>query len=575
MTEGKYNSARGLPLVLSAVLFLLLCLNLFRHISYPLLWNDESYGAMNAVRILEYGYPKVHDDRGNTVFEPPKGYDLELAYSEQGDIQTYFPWGNDYFSVIGVFLSRFANDIYQKTALVRIPFALAALAAILLMMFAIRRLFVDASHYLWVVVCFILMEILSVPFVLHMREARYYSVMVLLQAVIVYIFINHRIAGKKEPGWGYYVGTAFLFFISYHISYPLFYILAASWGVAHTFFLVMSRDLRLHRPGKDDVKRFILDLSPIALSILFILPFELLIFKTYRTAQQLGGTEIFSLRYLGTVGRILNALFMYEWLSVALIPKAGFVALFFFRRQLNEALRNEYSRLFFVSLFLNSIFLIALLSISRSSLVVFSRYVLPFQPVMLLAAVLEGSFFLKWLFASAAMPKIIRWGTVALLLLAAAFTVNMQLPMLRGRIHELRYPYRGPLDFIIPYIKNAYRDPSKLVIAADYESTSYMFYLNARILIGFIPVHLEEDLRHSPDILIYRKLWGQDQTPFRLFLSKDKYSEIAFPVLDYPVNNIPELYLGVGDDMFSHHFSTVYTNDPIYQTSIYIKLGGK
>jgi len=195
--------------------------------------------------------------------------------------------------------------------------------------------------------------------------------------------------------------------------------------------------------------------------------------------------------------------------------------------------------------------------------------------IAVLATVLEGYFFCKFLFSSSIMPGIIRWGTATILLIAAAFTVHMQLPMVRGRIHELRHQYRGPLDFIIPYIRDNYRDPAKLVVAADYESTSYMFYLNSRMLIGFIPLHLEEDLNHSPDILVYRKLWEQDPAPFRWYLSKAEYEEIFFPVLDYPVNNIPELYLGVGNDLFSHHFSTVYTDDPRYRASIFIKVGGR
>lgn len=40
--------------------------SIFRHISYSLIWYDDSYVVMNIVRILQYGYTKVHDG-GNVV----------------------------------------------------------------------------------------------------------------------------------------------------------------------------------------------------------------------------------------------------------------------------------------------------------------------------------------------------------------------------------------------------------------------------------------------------------------------------------------------------------------------------
>jgi hypothetical protein len=43
--------------------------SLFKNISYPLFWADESMAVMGGVRVLEYGYPKVHD--GKNVFDSP------------------------------------------------------------------------------------------------------------------------------------------------------------------------------------------------------------------------------------------------------------------------------------------------------------------------------------------------------------------------------------------------------------------------------------------------------------------------------------------------------------------------
>ena len=106
-----------------------------------------------------------------------------------------------------------------------------------------------------------------------------------------------------------------------------------------------------------------------------------------------------------------------------------------------------------------------------------------------------------------------------------------------------------------------------MIIATDYETYSYMFYLNSRVLIGWIPIHMKKDLEFTPDILIYRKSWGQNSAPFNHYLKKTNYLTVKFPVVDYPVNNIPELYFRT--DPLSHHFNTVYTDNPDMQATIY------
>jgi hypothetical protein len=59
-----------------------------KHLSYPLLWNDEAETAMYAERILEFGYPKVHDGR-NVVFE----LERSRSGSRRGSTPTSAPPG--------------------------------------------------------------------------------------------------------------------------------------------------------------------------------------------------------------------------------------------------------------------------------------------------------------------------------------------------------------------------------------------------------------------------------------------------------------------------------------------------
>jgi putative lipoprotein len=55
----------GAGLALAVALFAGL---LFGRLAWPLLWQDEGETAMFARRVLEYGYPKVHDE-GNVVYQ--------------------------------------------------------------------------------------------------------------------------------------------------------------------------------------------------------------------------------------------------------------------------------------------------------------------------------------------------------------------------------------------------------------------------------------------------------------------------------------------------------------------------
>ena len=111
---------------LSLVLFCLLVFSVFKNISYPLFWADESMTAMGAERVLEYGYPKVHD--GKNVFYDLNHPDKKLGINEKDDAYVGGAgWGQYYYGIIGYKLAETTSDIYFKTALFRATFAFAGL----------------------------------------------------------------------------------------------------------------------------------------------------------------------------------------------------------------------------------------------------------------------------------------------------------------------------------------------------------------------------------------------------------------------------------------------------------------
>src|SRR5450631_199520 len=139
-------------LVIATIIFIT-CL--FKHISYPLMWADESMTAVGAQRVLDYGYPKVHD--GRNVLYDLFHYDRTLGLDKKTDAYIGGAgWAPYYFTAPFVVLSRLASDLYLKTAILRIPFALAGFIGLLLLLWTAIRPFEKRLGRLTLAVLFVL-----------------------------------------------------------------------------------------------------------------------------------------------------------------------------------------------------------------------------------------------------------------------------------------------------------------------------------------------------------------------------------------------------------------------------------
>ncbi len=85
----------------------------------PLLWQDEADTAMFGRRILEYGYPKVHDPR-NTVYGVH--HPLELGVQPLLDAYLGSPWAQYYFAAPAVADSPARRSVGVSAAF-RVPAA--------------------------------------------------------------------------------------------------------------------------------------------------------------------------------------------------------------------------------------------------------------------------------------------------------------------------------------------------------------------------------------------------------------------------------------------------------------------
>ena len=154
------------------------------------------------------------------------------------------------------------------------------------------------------------------------------------------------------------------------------------------------------------------------------------------------------------------------------------------------------------------------------------------------------------------------------ILLLTCLNMSFKFNSIKGHIYEMYNRYQGPLDLAMPYIQEKYKDPSKIIIATNYEENSYMYYLGSKTIIGYVGNNLEEDKKLKPDVIIFRKNnFNQNEylDIFNKFLN-NKYQEVKFSLYDYAYNNIPELYSNPG-----HLYKTKTTTNDDEKLYLYIK----
>jgi hypothetical protein len=552
--------------VVLAVVLAIFAVSLFKHLSYPLLWNDESYGAMNGKRILTYGYPKVHDGK-NCVFEPLREIPWEPFYDAKHDVCRYIPWGNEYLSVPGAFLSSLTDDIFLKTALARLPFAVYGFFGLLLFAFAFRPLFADQRTFLAFSALFFLFELFSISLVLHLREARYYSAAVLLVAVFCVIAVRFFIV-KSLSKRKYVVAMTALCVISYFVNYVLtivFWGVIVVWTAAGCVSIMVSKK----RIDRNALFGHLLALLPLMVSAALIAPFEVY-FRTLQTARLLTGMVQSPWDHqFRQFGHFIRYFWANEFLLAGFVIKlcACVAAIrMVTQKSASEALKPLGGGILLLNLF----FLVGAALVTRSPLLLFTRSFIYLQPVWVLAMAGEFLFCMRWIRYGENRQKLLRSfliGSAALF----GYNATLQIPQIMGHVHEMVIPYRGPLDFIIPFIKAKYGRTDTLVIACDYESTSFMFYLDAKVLVGYVPTDLQEDLRYIPDIIVCRQPGLPHTAILDRFLAKAPYTAVFFPVVNSPVNNIPELNSDFSYLRLNHQFYTAFTKRRESQAFVLIR----
>ncbi len=514
------------PSLLCAAAVALFAGSLLRHLSLPLFWHDEGDTAMFATRILEEGYPKVHGAR-NVLYE--SGAPLSVGVKESADAYIGKTWGDFYFAVPGVWWAQGSQDPHVRTLRVRLPFALAGAAGVGVWLWGVlpalpggrrERLRFAAAYF---TLC-----TLSISLVLHLREARYYSLLVLVLGALVAAHLRHVVLHALSRRC-YALATAGLGALLFHVFF-------AAW-IPVLGLLGADAAQQAWRAGPEDGRRWgriARALLPIGSAVLLTLP-ALWFFETFgvslRFARDVGaGPGV----WLANLRDVLAHFLRHEWLLAALVTRAAAASLSRLApdaaRDATRAARASSSRLL--------VFVAGYSVFGCVNPLVYERYFVALSPALTLAFLLDVVA-LRTLLSSA--PRAGRRAGILVLGLLVASSLALRRDALAGRVAELRTPMHGPLDHVVAHLRERYPDPASLRIATNYEAQPLMFYLDSRVIVGLALGDIARERALEPDVVIPRRRWPRSLAELRPFLARGRWQEQGLPVLDTHYNNVPSL----------------------------------
>jgi len=542
--------ARLVPWLLLACAALLLSFCVLRHLSHPLLWNDEAETAMYGQRVLRFGTPRVSDGR-NHVYE----VDVPPALGIDPDTGAYkgSTWGQYYVGALGAALAATSDDPHAQALRMRLPFALAGLAAAALAAGLVLRLHPSSRRRgVLAAAALLFLLALSVTWQLHARQARYYPLLAgVVLAALALTVRRSRLAPAPARGTG--LALAATVFACFHVFHPGWLLLTG--GLAADRLLAATRAAREER-----LRRRVRDLWPLGLAALAVVPFALwfdvVAIGRALSADLAQGPEA----WLRNAARIGGYLLRHGDLALAAVARA---AVLWLSRPAGAvsggepggedvALRSEAAR---AAWWIAGIWALGLTGLPF----VFERYAFPIVPLLALAAVLDGSSALALAAARdrEAGRARARLRTAAALALPLLAMVPLRGGTWAGRLAELDTPRRGPVDFVVAHLRERHPRPEELVIATNYEAPSLMFHLGSRVVVGYAGFRLAADRELEPDVVWPRKLWAHRHVPvLRAMVERGGYTRVPFPVADLPANDLTNLSPDPGPK-FRHRFRTV------------------
>ena len=510
---GSSRAVRRLALLAAASAFGVL---LFSGLGHPLFWSDEADTAMFARRIIEFGFPKVHDGR-NVVYQ--FGSNIAIGVDERSDAYIGTTWGQFYFAVPGLRWAEGVADPWAKTARVRLPFALAGALGLALFAAAVWPAW-PRGQRAWFSALFFACACFSISLLLHLREARYYALVALLVGALVFVQLRFTVF-RRLGVRGYTAAVTALLFLLFNTFFAAFFSLLA--------VLALER-------GRHGL-RALLPLLPALVAVAPLLVY----FETFSISAAISRELSFGPRgLLENLAIVASHLLRREFLLPALGCRAALLACDAVARRRGAATVFDEARA-------ASGFLWWLAAgyalIGCANPLPMERYFVVLSPVLTLAFLLDAHSLVAAVSRLAA-PARLRGAARATAAAVIALALLARFPAageLAGHVASLRTPVRGPIDFVVAWVRERHPEPEGLVIATNYEEQALMYYLGSRVIIGLTLNNLTQDRELEPDLVIPRRRWRSSLPEVVAFLRRGRWERFPLPVVDLHYNNIPAL----------------------------------
>jgi len=498
MTKSKYSRVR---IILTVIFALLIIPNL----GARALWQDEAETALVAKQMVKSNnwLPYANDGQG------PISQDWNYQFSVS-QLWRWHPWLQFYVTALSFKLL----GISALTA--RLPFALAGILFFYYWIdFVVKHGPKNRMFYFLA----ISLVLTSVPLLLHIRQARYYSLALLftLMAVDGYLIILKRLhlettqgvtlKYKIETSFKYILGSILLF----HSFLPGALALQISFWIHQIYSLI--------RPGLavSQGRAFIEFITAFSISLLFTLPWAIWL--------KIGGQNLnFDLEIIKQ-NLHWHYIYIHKYIFsfFLLIP-------FVFSRTRLKLLRNNNILLFSLIIIIN----LGLYTVNHPY---FFRYLVPLIPffVFMIAKIIIS------------LPNKLAIATVFI-----AFYPNLKL--LPNYLFEITHPYTGTNERIIEMFNSKeFRGIKSL--AVNYDDFSFRFHTN-------LVVHGAQELANlnvCPDSVIIFPEWGNEdilqnianRCSLESYPSEIHYAKLAddpSPInhrFKPPLNGSVEVYLSI------------------------------
>ena len=486
----------GVVLVLLAIAGVLLLSGL----GNGCLWQDEAETAVLARNTLRFGYPRAFDGQSWVEVD-------WLGYGP-GEAWVYSPW-LPFYLLAGVFALA-----GESTAIARLPFALFGLASVYLTWRLARLLTGDRR----VQRLSVALLICSVPFLLHMRQCRYYAMgtALLMATCCAYLRWLNDPSLKRAVVLG--LVLVLLFHTNFGTFVPAFAAVVvhqAVWGL---------------RAGR---RRFA---AACAIVAGLTIPWALFFYRSaFVGAFSLGRAADHLEYYVRVTNKYLAPLAFMAGMSALgwLARRSGWW------RGRPATFRAPAPAVWrFLILMVGAQALFLLVPDQRHM-----RYLIPTLPLLLIG---EAWWIAVWM----TRARIMGW----LFALLALFTNVLQSPHVRipltDLVYELTHEYRGPMDGVIGYLRGHARPGETAKI--PYDDRTLVFYTGLAVE---RPSQFQQE--SYPDWVIIRRDW----IPGEFFTSGYfKRIEAAYDRIEL---DAPDLLWQNREDPGSHHFRTVQNASPV------------